>query len=282
MKKFFDNGSYEPDKTFKLFFNQNNTSGNTSSNTSSNTFGNSSNTYTSNYIIPHKKNDNCADFKYICIKKEHFDVNMIYLNYTNMKKHKYIEIIYKSPSVFLEGLFFKTPPILSSQIHISQKYRHNRDNRDNRDNIIIRITLDKELYIEFINMLKSVDEYIKNYITRFAKDINNEFFKNKTDSLEQNNTIDSLEQNNTIDSTESMNTIEMFRYENVLKYRSGGKCEINMKSYLDKHTLDNLYKKIANSKYIFTFNISNIYLGNISLLPLVKCNKCDNILLEKG
>jgi len=264
MKKFFDNGSYELDKTFKMFFNQNNTFSNTS--------GNTSNSYTSNYIIPHKKNDNCADFKYICIKKEHFDVNMIYLNYTNMKKRKYIEIIYKSPSIFLEGLFFKTPPIHSSQINISQKYR-NRDNRDRDcDNVIIRVTLNKELYIEFINMLKSVDEYIKNYITRFAKDINNEFFKNKTDSLDQNNTMDSIE---------SMNTIEMFRYENILKHRNSDNCEINMKSYLDRHTLDNLYKKIANNKYIFTFNISNIYLGNTSLLPLVKCNKCDTILSEK-
>ena len=46
---------------------------------------------------------------------------MIYLNYSSLKKNKYIEIIYKSPSVFLEGLFFKTPPIALKDIVIYYK-----------------------------------------------------------------------------------------------------------------------------------------------------------------
>jgi hypothetical protein len=111
--------------------------------------------------------------------------------------------------------------------------------------------------------LKSIDEYIKNYIARFSKDINNEFFKNKTNEPEQNNSMN------------TMNTIEMFRFENIIKYRNDGNWEINMKSYLDRQSLDSLYKKKLNNKYIFTFNISNIYFGNASLLPLVKCNKCE-------
>ena len=65
--------------------------------------------------------DNTVDFRYICIKKEHFDVNMIYLKYTNLKKENYIEIIYKSPSIFLDGLFFKTPPLNLSQLSIITK-----------------------------------------------------------------------------------------------------------------------------------------------------------------
>jgi hypothetical protein len=83
---------------------------NTMSNTMSNTI--------SNVLSSYKKTDNSAEFKYICIKKEFFDVNMIYLNYTEVKKDKYIEIIYKSPSIFLEGLFFKTPPLNASQIRL--------------------------------------------------------------------------------------------------------------------------------------------------------------------
>ena len=48
-----------------------------------------------------------------------------------------------------------------------------------------------------------------------------------------------------------------------------------MKSYLDKKSLDNLYNNNNNNNktYIFTFNITNIYLSNSNLLPLVKCNK---------
>ena len=36
---------------------------------------------------------------------------MVYLNYLSLQQKKFIEIIYKSPSVFLDGLFFKTPLI---------------------------------------------------------------------------------------------------------------------------------------------------------------------------
>lgn len=208
----------------------------------------------SNAFSGYKKSDNSAEFKYICIKKEYFDVNMIYLNYTNVKKEKYIEIIYKSPSIFLEGLFFKTPPISASQIRLVYKDKHNYNY------ITVKITLDNsiEQQAEFIKMLNKSDEYINNYILRFAKDINKEFFKD-----ELNN---------------SMNTIEMFRYDNILKNRGGNNWELNMKSYLDKQSLDMLSaSKLDNIKYIFTFNITNIYLGNVSLIPLIKCNKCETI-----
>jgi len=231
---------------------------NTISNTfSSNIFSNNNvgvNVLSSNAFSGYKKTDNSAEFKYICIKKQYFDVNMIYLNYTNVKKHKYIEIIYKSPSIFLEGLFFKTPPIHASQIRLVYKDKHNYNY------ITVKITLDNSnaQQAEFIKMLNKTDEYINNYILRFAKDINKEFFKD-----ELNN---------------SMNTIEMFRYDNILKYRGGNNWELNMKSYLDKPSLDMLStSKLDNIKYIFTFNITNIYLGNVSLIPLIKCNKCETI-----
>jgi hypothetical protein len=228
-----------------------------------------------------KKNDVGVEYKYICIKKDFFDVNMIYLNYTNMKKRKYIEIIYKSPSIFLEGLFFKTPYINSSQVSIIHKDRHNYNN------ITLRIILDMNENSEFIKMLKNIDEYINNYILRCAKDINNELFNNEPDTYSQqqlyqyNNTIQPTTGNmaqyqaNALQNwNSSMNTIEMFRYEPIIKKRFDV-WELNMKSYLDKQAIDVLYKKLPNMKYIFTFNISNIYLGNVSLIPLIKCNKCE-------
>jgi hypothetical protein len=218
----------------------------------------------SNVLSSYKKTDNSAEFKYICIKKEFFDVNMIYLNYTDVKKDKYIEIIYKSPSIFLEGLFFKTPPLNASQIRLVYKDKHNYNY------ITVKITLDNsiEKQAEFIKMLNKTDEYINNYILRFAKDINKEFFKNDI-----KNDINNV-----------MNTIEMFRYDNILKHRGGNNWELNMKSYLDKPSLDMLSKSSFNNnnnnnnKYIFTFNITNIYLGNVNLIPLIKCNKCETIL----
>ena len=94
-----------------------------------------------------KKRDKAIDFKYICIKKEYFDVNMIYLNYTNLKINKYIEVIYKSPSIFLDGLFFKTPPIHIKNINVIR-----RDNA-NGSNVIIKLKLTTQEHNQFINML---------------------------------------------------------------------------------------------------------------------------------
>ena len=68
------------------------------------------NQYNNNF---NKKPETLVDYKYICIKKDNFDVNMIQLNYNNIKQNNHIEIIYKTPSILLEGLFLKTPAILS-------------------------------------------------------------------------------------------------------------------------------------------------------------------------
>jgi hypothetical protein len=226
----------------------------------------------SNFI--NKKLDN-VEYKYICIKKEFFDVNMIYLNYTNMKKRKYIEIIYKSPSIFLEGLFFKTPPLTGNNIYIIYKDRQ-------INNITIKLYLDKNEFADFINMINSIDGYIKSYISRYAKDINNELNASSNngtllpiqDGINCINNIQELNiQELNIQELNNLETIDMFRYDNILRKR-GDHWELNLKSYLDRHILEDL-KKYKNNKYIFTFNISNIYFGNSSLIPLVKCNKCD-------
>ena len=39
------------------------------------------------------QNENTVDFQYICIRKEYFDIGMIYIKYTNLKKVNYMEII---------------------------------------------------------------------------------------------------------------------------------------------------------------------------------------------
>lgn len=208
---------------------------------------------TSSQINYFKKFDNVAEFKYICIKKQHFDVNMIYLNFTEIKDRKCIEIIYKSPSIYLDGLFFKTPPIDISNITVIHKDRNN--------NITIKLQLntnDKEQE-EFIKILTIIDEYIPNSLLKYSREINNEL----------NNNIQTNRTNNT-----NINCIEMYRYDNILKQKNNN-LEFHLKSYLDGRKISELEAIQNNTKYIFTFNISNIYFGNVNLIPLVKCNRCE-------
>jgi hypothetical protein len=251
------------------------------------------------------KKNTSVDYKYICIKKDVFDSSMIYLNYSSLKKNKYIEIIYKSPSVFLEGLFFKTPPIALKDISIYYKENksyhsynsynsynsyHNNYNQSNLQsnlqtnyNPTIKLLLNYKDHTQFINILRTIDEHISTYINKYAVEIENDLLNYYNDSR----------------------TISSFNYEQIIKFRnqsfqnkilnsvsnsntstSTSTIEIHMKSYLDNAIIDMLNSKIDNKidnsiddkKYIFTFNISNIYFSNNNnLLPLVKCNRCESV-----
>ena len=204
-----------------------------------------------------KKQNSTVDYKYICIKKDVFDPNMIFVNYSSLKKKKCIEIIYKSPSVYLEGLFFKTPPITKQNIIVYYK----DNNKYNNSNSSIKLLLNYQQNSQFIHILKTIDEYISSYINKYSMEIENDLMKYYNDNR----------------------TMSSFNYEQIIKFRHNNIIEIHMKSYLDKLIIDELENNnIENNKqYIFTFNISNIYFSNNNnLLPLVKCNKCETVIIN--
>jgi hypothetical protein len=253
---------------------------------------------------------------------------MVYLNYYNLKKKKQIEIIYKSPSIFLEGVFLKTPEMLLGDFVIykhdkQNKYNqyetynlysnavHNTANSTNASNVKSKVnnyttakleTVDIKFYLTdsnpqhafFINLLQTLDTYIIQYLDKYKTEIENELVLNYRDNrqLSEYKYIKIIKtgrpyaNNNTTDGNISQ----------------GNKFEITMKSYLDKKLINDLIKKkqriktlkidttvssnatiIQDSsistqqeqKYIFTFNISNIYFGNTNLIPLIKTNNVE-------
>jgi len=234
-----------------------------------NNINNKQNTNISQY---HKKNDELVDYKYICIKKDYFDVNMISINYNNIKKYNNIEIIYKSPTITLDGLFFKTPPIYGNAITVLYKEK-------NINNITIKLLINQKEHPQFIQILRTIDEYISSYINKFSTEIDNELQEREL----FNNTNNT---NNIYTDKFFIKTLSMLKYEQIIKYYNNrniinNQCnneiyQIYLKSYLDKNIISELEKKL-NKKYIFTFNISNIYFSNNNLLPLIKCNKCEII-----
>lgn len=227
--------------------------------------------------------DNTVDFRYICIKKEHFDVNMIYLKYTNLKKENYIEIIYKSPSIFLDGLFFKTPPLNASQLSIGTKGRVPFTS-------VITCVLDKVANSEFINLIKSIDTYISNYIIRHARDINLKMNEDENHYLNYETILKPWYNQNkkSANANAYANTNVNLPYAAIAAGNTSKKATCNFaisfKSYLERSVLDTikrsiLDKSISNTekKYVITFNISNIYFSNAALTPLIKCNKCEEV-----
>ena len=224
--------------------------------------------------------DNTVDFRYICIKKEHFDVNMIYLKYTNLKKEKYIEIIYKSPSIFLDGLFFKTPPLNISQLSVFTKDKIPYTS-------VVTTVLDRVGNVEFINMLKSIDTYLSNYIVRHARDINTKMQEDENHYLNYEPILKPCYQSN-----KKTDANKHLQYATITAWNTSsskwvGNYTLSFKSYLERSVLDSLKKSIrerhssnasnTEKKYVLTFNISNIYFSNTALTPLIKCNKCEEI-----
>lgn len=197
-----------------------------------------------------KININNVKSIYLCIKKEHFNENMVYLNYNNLKQKKSIAIIYKSPSIFLDGLFFQTPQLTNSDIIIT-KYEKNKTNQDNY-NIILNLNEKNTEHKQLINIIIKLDQYIINYLKKFKKEIQNELIINYGDDR----------------------PIEKFKYIFLIK-KNNNKWQINMKSYIDKNIVDLIIKNKKENelkKYKFTFNISNIFFSYNSLLPLIKTN----------
>lgn len=192
------------------------------------------------------------EYSYICIKPEYFDVKGIELKCNDTKKDRNIEILYKSPTLSLEGLFFKTPPIKFTQITILNKYKNYYKNYDTKYNTTtIKIILDSNdsQQANLINILKNIDQFISTNI------IQNKY-------INGNEIID----------------LSTYKYDNILKCNEQ-MYELNMKSYLDKNIIESLKNLFnTNEKYIFTFNITNIYVSNTNLTPLTKCNKCSNVI----
>jgi hypothetical protein len=244
------------------------------------------NSSSSNNTTQQIKKHSSVDYKYICIKKDVFDISMMYLTYDNLKKKKFIEIIYKSPSVFLEGLFFKTPPISKKDIIIYYKeHKNNYYNKYNNQpntpyisNPTIKLLLNYKEHTQIINILRSIDENISKYINQNSFDIEDNLKKYYNDTR----------------------MITSFNYEQIIKFKYNNIIELHMKSYLDKEFIEEIEKlDVENTKglsnndntnsndnananekkYSFTFNISNIYFSNNNnLLPLVKCNRFELVI----
>jgi hypothetical protein len=197
-----------------------------------------------------KINVNNVKSVYLCIKKDHFNENMVYLNYNNLKQKKSIAIIYKSPSIFLDGLFFQTPQLSNTDFTIT-KYEKQKVNQDNY-NIILNLNEKNVEHKQLINIMSRLDQYIINYLKKFKKEIQHELIINYGDDR----------------------PIEKFKYIFLIK-KNNNKWQINMKSYIDKNIIDLINKNKKDNevkKYKFTFNISNIFFSYNSLLPLIKTN----------
>ena len=249
---------------------ENNISNNIENNIANNIENNISNNMDNNKN--NKKFELLVDYKYICIKKDVFDINMIELNFNNIYFNNQIELIYKSPTIILDGIFLKTPAIAGNAITIIYKEK-------NINNITIKLLLNQKEHHQFIHIMKILDEYLSNSINKYSNKTENELDIAKIND----DYIDNI--NN------SSNKLSNLKYEQVIKYNyynssstsnntnqgtenNEEKYQIYLKSYLDKNILNELEKKL-NKKYIFTFNISNIYLSCNSLLPLIKCNRCE-------
>jgi hypothetical protein len=151
----------------------------------------------------------------------------------------------------------------------------------------------------FINILRTLDTYVLQYLDKYKQEIENELSTNYKDtrslaSFKYVNVIKKVEKSleNTQykqinDNQELLNSQSEGTY--ILSDTSVDKqWEVTMKSYLDKKIIYDFIKKrnryqkdpvehhqFMCTKHIFTFNISNIYFGTNNLIPLVKTNRLE-------
>ena len=131
--------------------------------------------------------------------------------------------------------------------------------------------------------MKLLDEYLSSSINKYSNKIENDLDIGNLINNCSNNFNNDFNNDCSNDFNNNLNKLSVLKYEQVIKYNyfnsncntnTDEKYQIYLKSYLDRNIINELEKKL-NKKYIFTFNISNIYLSCNSLLPLIKCNRCE-------
>ena len=140
-------------------------------------------------------------FALTTINIEYFNPNFVYYNMNNFKDSQFIEMTYRSPTIFLEGLMFETPWMqVSKSIYKINKNSNNtqkndnstndnstNDNSSNNDKYFIELSFngyqdDPELK-QFYNCFNSLDKQCSSFLnkqqkTLMLKNMNEVYCKN--------------------------------------------------------------------------------------------------------
>lgn len=135
-------------------------------------------------------------FALTTINIEYFNPNFVYYNMNNFKDSQFIEMTYRSPTIFLEGLMFETPWMqvpksiykINKNSNNTQKNNNStNDNSSNNDKYFIELSFngyqdDPELK-QFYNCFNSLDKQCSSFLnkqqkTLMLKNMNEVYCKN--------------------------------------------------------------------------------------------------------
>lgn len=220
-----------------------------------------------------------------------FNDEFIYYEHKEVRKKKFINIIYKSPTIFLNGLTFETPwmktikdcyPIINNDTKywLEQTFIGNED--DSEINLFLQVmnNIDKNVinYLDSYKNYLELDKYNNNFYDKINNNKNNEDNEKNIDNknLESKNQDENQDNNRDKNQVNTQELIENLFCKNI---------KINMEneskySYL-KNKIDIYLKNIVvnNEKYIG--NISELKLKNSIIKTTITCsglwkynNKC--------
>ena len=224
--------------------------------------------------------NNCI-IKNLYININYFNSNFIYLDYNHYLRKELIYILYKSPSIYLNGIYLKlNSNLLNFEIDNSEK--HNNETYNSDKNIIMSNY--KEHIVKDNKIQQNTTKYIKhqNYKLKINLDKNNSFDKIVIDKLiECNSKLFTMLKHNVnfkrkniqhkINSPINRKTeLPTLKYNELIKPISNNMYQIcitcNQKKYnLFKDELNNLnYNSIFNqNKPILDNSIKNKEFKNI-------------------
>lgn len=110
------------------------------------------------------ENININKKKFLIIKNDHFNVNFIHFNISTNKNEQFINVIYKSPTIFLDCLVLETPWLYVKKPLIERK---------NTDKMFLELAFGSDkLSKQFFNILNSIDNFTNNFLNKCGKILN--------------------------------------------------------------------------------------------------------------
>lgn len=157
--------------------------------------------------------------KFLIIKLDYFNVKFIFFDIANYKHNQFINIIYKSPTIYLDCLILETPWIQNTKPIIENK---------NSDKLFLELNFDNykndKLLNNFYNILNSIDIFTYNFIKDYKQILNisnnSEFYSKNIKSNQTSDNILKIKLNNNFsniiyNNQEYKNNIKTINIENT-------------------------------------------------------------------
>ena len=189
-----------------------------------------------------------------------FNDEFIYYEHKEVKRKKFINIIYKSPTIFLNGLTFETPWMKTVKDCYSI---YNNNTKYWLEQTFIDYQDDSEINL-FLQIMNNIDKNVINYLDSYKNYL-------ELDDNIKNNIFDRKEDSNKKDIYNNEYYLEHMDYDNEDLFCKNIKIDNEDKYFYIKNKIDVYLKNIIVNNEKYDGNITQLKLKDSVIKTTITC-----------